>query len=176
MFGAWNQGWVDWPRKHQLRHLSCPVLLACSLYLAVTWVPGSGTGWTSAALILGGLFPPCFMGQQLVDVTGTWLGTGLLLGAHISSFMQSANTGPLVERLHCESLSSKSWKFSREGRRCKELTQRQRLKLGSKRKAGGVAGEGGHSASSGRWGCREQRCAHMKAVTAETIQCTRAPV
>ena len=64
---------------------------ACSLHLAVTRVPGSGTGWTLAALIQGGLFPRCFMGQQLVDVTGTRLGTGLLLGTRISSFMQSAN-------------------------------------------------------------------------------------
>ena len=65
---------------------------ACSLHLAVTRLPRSGTGWTSAALIQGGLFPPCFMERQLVDVTGTQLGTGLLLGAHVSSFMQSANT------------------------------------------------------------------------------------
>ena len=38
--GAWNQGWVDWPRKHQLRHLSCPVLLG------MFFAPGSDPGST----------------------------------------------------------------------------------------------------------------------------------
>lgn len=98
--------------------------------------------------------------------------TSVHISVHLCS--QQTLTGPLVERLHCGSLSSKSWKSSREGRRCKELAKAA-TQIGIKRKAGGMAGEGGHSASVGGEGA-VSRVPYTKAVTAKTIQCARAPV